>query len=193
MKLLLTSNVFENKEIGTIFKKLFEKNINQVKILFIPTAARTDEELHYVEESKTKLLDLGILKSNIFSYYPEKLENSNFDEFDCIYVCGGNTYYLLNVIKKSRFDKKIIELVNNGVVYVGVSAGSIIAGPNISITGDFDENDCGITDLTSLNLTETIVSPHFCDNEKEYVSEFRKKSNCPVIGLKDNEAVLIIK
>jgi len=193
MKLLLTSNGFENKEIGLTFKQLFDKDINLVKILFIPIASRTEEELYYIKESKNELLNLGVLSNNIFEYNPEKSDISNFSNLDCIYICGGNTYYLLDVLKKTGFNKKIIELVNNGVIYVGVSAGTIIAGPNIEITGTADENDCGITDLTSLNLTEYIISPHFCKAEENNIKKFRKKSIYPVIGLRDNEAILIIK
>jgi len=193
MKLLLTSNGLENNEISLVFKNLFNKAITDVKVLFIPTASRTEFELTYVTKSIQELIKLGVSDNNIFSYSPDKQKLSNFDKFDCIYVCGGNTYYLLDVFKKTGFDKQVIKLVNEGLIYVGVSAGSIIAGPNIEITGTDDENDCKITDLSSLNLTECIISPHFCKDEEEYVADFRKNSIYPVIGLKDNEAIVIIK
>jgi peptidase E len=56
MKLLLTSNGLENKEIGYVFKNLFSKDIKLVKILFIPTASRTKDELFYVNKSKEELI-----------------------------------------------------------------------------------------------------------------------------------------
>jgi peptidase E len=82
----------------------------------------------------------------------------------------------------------------NKTLYFGISAGSIIAGPNIEIaswgsTGD--TNDINLKDLTGLKLTKILVFPHFEDYLKGEVDEFRKKVDYPVIELKDSEALFI--
>jgi len=52
--------------------------------------------------------------------------------FDVLYVQGGNTFYLLDRMRRSGADGIIRKLVAaHGTVYCGVSAGSIIAGPDI--------------------------------------------------------------
>src|SRR5690349_12841403 len=52
--------------------------------------------------------------------------------FDVLYVQGGNTFYLLDRMRRSGADGIIHKLVAaHGMVYCGVSAGSIIAGPDI--------------------------------------------------------------
>ena len=108
-----------------------------------------------------------------------------------IYVCGGNTFYLLHKIKKIKFDEKIKNMVKKGIVYVGVSAGTIIAGPNIEISG-LDENDIKLKDLTGLNLTDKIISPHYGINKEEIIENFEKENKKKVIRLKDNQAWFII-
>jgi len=79
--------------------------------LFIPTASRTEEELFYVEKSKQELLNLGILKNNIINFNLDKeLSEEELNIFDSIYICGGNTFYLLHKLRESKFDEVIKKL-----------------------------------------------------------------------------------
>src|SRR5947207_2157169 len=131
-KLLLTSDAFTNHRIGEEFLNLLNKKPGDTKVLFIPTASEykleNGEEMFYVKESEKELIDLGILKENIFWLDVKNVEAAgDLSVYDVIYVCGGNTFYLLHKLKEIGFDKKIIELVESGKVYVGVSAGSVIA------------------------------------------------------------------
>ena len=192
-KLLLTSTGLANQNITNQFLQIIDKPVSQIKIIFVPTASRSEEELKYVQESKKELLDLGILKNNIKTL---NLDSSvSFDEvedFDVIYVCGGNTFYLLKKVRETGFDKVIIEFAKTGKLYFGVSAGSILVCPNIDIASPFDENDVNLTDLTGLNLTDVIVSPHYKDEEKTIIGDFKKKSQYEVVPLTDEQALLVI-
>lgn len=194
-KLLLTSAGFENPKIGEEFLKLVNKPATEIKILFIPTAARTDEELYYVGKAKKELLGIGIKKENILVYNldgdigDEKLKN-----IDVIYVCGGNTFYLLHKVREDNFGEKIKEMVDKGVVYCGASAGSILVGPDIGISGrdeTWGKNDAGIKDLTGLNLTDKIISPHYTDKEEEIIDKFEKETGRKITRLTDKQALLV--
>ena len=35
-----------------------------------------------------------------------------------MYVCGGNTFYLMNKIRKNKFNEKILDYINKGKLYV---------------------------------------------------------------------------
>lgn len=192
-KLLLTSTGLANQNIKNQFLQIIDEPVSQIKIIFVPTAARSEEELKYVNESKKELLDLGIFKNNIKTL---NLDNPvSFQEvkdFDVIYVCGGNTFYLLKKVRETGFDKVIIEFAKTDKLYLGVSAGSILVCPNIDIASPFDENDVNLTDLTGLNLTDVIVSPHYCEEEKQIIEDFKKKSQYKVVPLTDNQALLVI-
>ncbi|MDO8570180.1 MAG: Type 1 glutamine amidotransferase-like domain-containing protein [Candidatus Daviesbacteria bacterium] len=116
-------------------------------------------------------------------------------EFGIIHMSGGNTFGFLNYINKRNF-KKILKkhLENNGLI-IGVSAGSIILTPNISVCNlpETDENLVGITDLTALNLVDFEFYPHFTGN-KQYLEEIKKYSktiNNPVYVCSDENGIFI--
>lgn len=195
MKLLLTSAGFENPKIGKEFLRLIDKPVSEIEVLFIPTAARTDEELHYVEKSKEEILNLGIKKENIHVYNLDReINNNELEKINVIYVCGGNTFYLLYKVRESKFDEKIKEMVNKEIVYCGASAGSILIGPDIEIAGKdklWDKNDVGLKDLSGLNLTDHIISPHYIDDDEKVISKYEKETGKKVTRLTDKQALLI--
>ena len=81
-----------------------------------------------------------------------------------------------------------------GSVYVGVSAGSIIAGPSIDIAGwgsEADKNEVGIKDLQGLNFTNIQIYPHFREELRGEIDGFRKISQNPVSELFNGEALII--
>lgn len=190
-KLLLTSAGLANANITDQFLQLIGKPVSQIKIIFVPTASRSEGELKYVQESKKELLDLGIPETNIKILNLDKaISFEEVKDFDGIYVCGGNTFYLLKKVRETGFDKVIKEFVKTDKLYFGVSAGSILAGPSIDIASPFDENDVGLVDLTGLNLTEAVVSPHYQDEEESTLRPFNKKFS--VVPLTDDQALLVI-
>ena len=83
--------------------------------------------------------------------WPEPALAEHLAGFDVLYIQGGNTFHLLDQMRRSGADRIIRELVAGHLtVYCGVSAGSIVAGPEIGIAGwspDWDRNEVGLTDL----------------------------------------------
>ena len=198
-KLLLTSAGFFNKKISDEFLKLIDKPTSKTKVIFVPTASKSEdgyeqsEVWQYVKESRTELIKTGIKEKNIKTLdLDHKIRYKEIAGFDIIYVCGGNTFYLLSKAKESGFDTIIKEYVENGGVYVGVSAGSILAGPDIEITLPWDNNDIGLKDFTALNLTDKIICPHYTGKDKKLVEKLMKKSIHPLLPLTDSQALLVI-
>ena len=191
-KLLLTSAGFLNKEISNLFLKELSKEPNKSKV-FMVTGARTKEEEYYIQESKQELINLGFKDIFVFNL-DRKISLDEVKDCDVIYVCGGNTYYILKRFRETGLDKIVIELVNQVKIYIGVSAGSVMAGPNIEIAGwgeDGDKNDVNLKDLTGFNFTNIAVFPHFEEKNRQEVKEFKKKVNYPIIELTDNQAVFV--
>ncbi len=119
-KLLLTSAGFQNPETADEFLKLADKTPSEIKVIFIPTASsRTEEELKHVIESKKELADIDIRKENIKTL--DLNHRISYDEvvgFDAIYVCGENTFYLLQKVREACLDKIIKKFVEDGGTYV---------------------------------------------------------------------------
>lgn len=192
-KLLLTSAGFENPRIGKEFLKLIDNEPSITKVLFIPTASRTEDELFYVEKSRQELLAVGIKEENIIAYNLDcRISDEALDEISAVYVCGGNTFYLLYKIKEVDFDTVLSGLIQNGVVYVGASAGSLLAGPDINIPDRSDSNDIGISDFNGLNLTDTVIVPHYSNEQRERTEKAKQNTKYPVVPLTDSQALLIV-
>jgi len=192
MKLLLTSTGLKNREIAECFLELLAKPVAQAKIIFVPTAARSEEELKYVKESKQELFELGFLEENIkIVTLDGPVTYSEVEDFDAIYICGGNTFYLMKKIRETGFGEIIKKMTALNRVYLGVSAGSIIAGSDISIADPFDENDSGIADFSGIGLAKIVVSPHYATGEEKIISNFENQLGITVTRITDNQAILI--
>jgi len=192
-KLFLTSVGFLNKKVADVFLKELNKEPNKSQVLMV-SVQQTKQDKYYLEESKKELNDLGF--DDIFIYnLDRKILLDEVKDCDIIYVCGGNTYYIMKKFRETGLDRIVIKLVNQGKIYIGVSAGSIMAGPNIKISGwgiDGDKNDVDLKDLTGFNFTNIAIFPHFeKDKHKQEIEEFRKKVDYPVIELTDNQAVFV--
>ncbi len=53
-------------------------------------------------------------------------------QFNLVWAVGGNTFCLRQAMKRSGFDAIILELVDNGIVYAGDSAGAVVAGTSLA-------------------------------------------------------------
>lgn len=188
MKLLLTSAGLANKNVKNFFISQFDRLDN--KTACIVTSGRNEEEQFYINSLIKELEDLGIkvIEFNIAKH--ESFVNS--PEYGIYYVCGGNTFYILDRMRKTGVDKILIKAVKNNKFYIGVSAGSIIPGPDIEVAGLGDKNDVNLKDLTGLGLTNVIITPHYNQKEEKDVEEFRnKRKGEKVIALMDDQALFI--
>lgn len=191
MTLYLTSTGFENEQVSQRFKSVvITKDIKEISFLVI-SVQDNDSDAFYLQKTKNELNNIGAVNVDVF-----ELRNEPFvpaKEYDVVYVCGGNTFVYLDRIKKTGLDKFIIDSVKSGrSVYVGVSAGSIIAGPDISIAGwgsECDSNVINLEDLSGLGLTDIVVSPHYHDELKAEIDDFREKYGYQVYEITDEQAI----
>jgi len=191
MTLYLTSNGLENEYVAERFKKvLLEKDISLTSFLVV-SVQDNDSDAFYLQKTKDELNKIGAMNIEVFPLGDKPFIPTR--EYDVIYVCGGNTFVYLDRIRKTGLDKFIIDSVkSNRSVYVGVSAGSIIAGPDISIASwgsEGDSNDIDLKDLSGLSLTNIVVSPHYRDELKSELDEFKKSYESQVYELTDDQAL----
>lgn len=189
--ILLTSTGLEHKEVANKFLSIIPKSAGELKILFIPTASRTEEEMVFVRKSLDELLSVGVNKDNVVWFDPDDTTTYRDNtEIDCIYVCGGNTFYLLHKLKQSGFFPKIKKWVNEGLLYIGASAGSVIATSNIDYILCMDINDCELNDTTGLSFISACIIPHYTNEFAEVVDALQKQG-VEVKTISDSEALAI--
>ena len=128
MKELFLSSSF--KDVATIFAD-FKQDLKGKTVTFIPTASIVEKVVFYVASGKKALEKLG-LKVDILEISTAESEeiNTKLRNNDFIYVTGGNTFFLLQELKRTGADKILTEEVNAGKVYIGESAGAMITSPN---------------------------------------------------------------
>jgi dipeptidase E len=191
-KLFLTSAGFINQEIIKVFLAELSKPISDTRILVVAYAQNSNEEF-YINESKEELKRIGFVNITTVNM-TGSIDIDSLVNFDVIYVCGGNTFAILNKIRETKLDVFIISQVSAGAIYVGVSAGSIIAGPDIEIAGwgsEGDKNEINLKDLKGFNFIDIAVFPHFHEELRGEVREFRKKVNYKVIELTNDQVVCV--
>lgn len=188
MKLLLTSNGLSTEKIKKEFLRLVGKPVGEIKILFMTTASGAHKvPTPWLDRDKEILFNLGISKNNLVEFNFDK--KIKIEEFDVLFIEGGNTYYLLKRIREEGFDKEILLFVKKNRLYLGVSAGSVLAGPDISIS--HGDDNLGLTDFTGLKLIDKVICPHFQKKDPIIIENFEKKTKCKTLPLNDGQALLI--
>lgn len=140
MRVLLTSAGLETEEIKKYFMDMTGKDMSVVKALFIPTAAIDADAIEVLPKCMHDLLKCGILNKNIDVYdLHAGMEFEKLQQYDVVYLCGGNTQYLLERINATRFNKSLLAYINDNGLVIGVSAGSLIFSNNL-------ENNLGLID-----------------------------------------------
>lgn len=161
MKKLFLTSVFAKT--AKEFKKFYGETNGKSAVL-IPTAAKAEggssiyiRKQHRVLERlglNICVLDISVAESNEIM---AKLLNS-----DIIYIGGGNTFYLLQELKKSGADKLIKKQVLLGKAYIGESAGAVVAAPCIDYIEDMDKRNAApnLRDCSALDLVDFYTLPH---------------------------------
>ena len=188
--IFLTSCGIINNEIKNEFYNAITKDVKDLKVLYITTASdgEADSDKTWMEDEFQTILDLGILKENITEH---KIGNEiNINEFDVMYMMGGNTFYLLNIIRKTGFDKNIKEFINSGKIYIGSSAGSEILGNSIDVAIGYDDNNVNMTDFTGLKIVDGLIIPH-CNRKEDFINKLKNETNEKLYLLYDGDGIII--
>lgn len=144
-KILLTSTGLENKVIKKKFLELVNKNPDDIHALFITTAAIEPDAIMVLPKCLEDLTDCGIPMNNITVYDMHKLISyDNIRKYDVVYVCGGETSYLVDRINEIGFKDLIDQYIANDGIYIGVSAGSVAASGKYSNGLDFLKNKVNV-------------------------------------------------
>lgn len=186
--------MFQN--VVNILKRV-EPNLKNKVITYIPTASTVEKLGFFVKIGKWKLKKLGLLVDELeistasYEMISSKLKNNDF-----IYVTGGNTFFLLQELKRTGADKILIQEINKGKLYIGESAGAIVLAPNISYSAKMDcvEKAPNLKDYTGLNLVDFYVVPHYKNWEmgKAVTEIVNTYSNCfDLKVISDTQAILI--
>jgi dipeptidase E len=164
------------------------------RIVFVPFAAF--ERRRYTEQARTRFHAMGFELTSLHDVSnPQRI----LAEAEAVFVGGGNTFRLL----KGLYDFDLLEpiriAVEEGLPYIGSSAGAIVAGPSLRTTKDMPVVQP--PSFESLGIVEFQISPHYLDpdsnsthmgeTQEERILQFLEENEAPVVGLREGGMVRI--
>lgn len=137
---------------------------------------------------------MQVTVTDLRDYHDAAALKAQLSGHDLIWVMGGNTYCLRYEMRRSGFDAIIHDLLEEGIVYGGDSAGAIITGPSIAGIESADIPEFAEQLIPEgLNLIPQVVLPHIDNPEfAEAVPAVRAlhAGKHKIIELKDSQAVI---
>lgn len=163
MRVLLTSAGLETEEIKEYFMDMLGKDMSLAKALFIPTAAIDAGAIEVLPKCMNDLLKCGIQNKNIKVYdLHAGMKMDELQQYDVVYLCGGDTAYLLERINATGFHATLMDYIRSGGMVIGVSAGSLIFSNNLP---------------DNLGLINTKLDVHCAEGEKRGKVAYPLKEN----------------
>jgi dipeptidase E len=164
------------------------------RVLFVPFAIHDRDG--YAATAKARFAKIGYELSSIHNAKDPKQAVA---DTQAIFIGGGNTFRLL----KALYDYELMEIirirVQEGMPYIGSSAGSNVAAPTIKTT-----NDMPIVQPPSfeaLGLVGFQINPHYLDADRNstHMGETREQrllqyledNDTPVAALREGAMLLI--
>ncbi len=166
------------------------------RVVFVPFALQDHDG--YAAKVSGRLGQMGY---TVNSLHQAANKRELLSQADAIFIGGGNTFRLL----KSLYDFELLDLirdrVDGGMLYMGSSAGSNVAGPTIRTT-----NDMPIVEPPSfeaLRLVSFQINPHYLDPDphskhmgetrEERILQFLEDNETPVVGLREGALLRVEK
>ena len=182
-----------------LIRPLLPEPANQLKAAFIPTAGDPYENpASFQDPDRVALEKLGMEVTEIDLKTTQGKELARvMQQMDVVLVAGGNTFYLLDWVRKSKFDEIVKKRISEGLVYIGSSAGSILCCPTIEGAKRFDPPEAApeLSDYTGLNLVNFAIIPHtHKEKYKQRIEETTaklQKNGLEVVHLTDDQAVVV--
>ena len=179
-----------------ITKKYLSKMISN-KIVFIPTAGNVEPYTGYIDEGVEMLKSLGYeLEIIDISKYDEDYLKNKLSKTECICISGGNTFYLLQELKKKNLIGLLYERIKEGLLYIGESAGAIIMSENIEYNQIMDDKSIAseLDDYTGVNVFDHYVLPHigeypFEESTQKILENYQDKIS--LVAINNSEAILV--
>ena len=166
------------------------------RVLFIPYAGVSVGYNDYTDKVQDVFEKLGLV---IYSIENEPNRVDAIHQAEAIAVGGGNTFHLVYMLHKLRLMEPMFEKVNEGVPFVGWSAGANVACPSMKTT-----NDMPIIEPESFNCLGLVpfqINPHYLDanpaghggeTREQRIQEFLMvNTETTVVGLREATALRV--
>ena len=189
MKLFLCSHF---SSVGSLMKEEIENK----KVAFIPTASLHEGYTGYVGSARKLFKKLGASVTEIdISTEAYSTIQAVFEDADVIYFTGGNSFFLMDQLRKTETDELLKKELANGKLMIGESAGAIICAPTIQYIEQMDEKpeDYSQEDNEGLDLIDFYVLPHYLTAPFKKITEriMAEFSDLNICAINNHQAIIV--
>ena len=189
MKLFLCSHF---SSVGSLIKE----EIDNKKVAFIPTASLHEGYTGYVGSARKLFKKLGASVTEIdISTEAYSTIQAVFEDADVIYFTGGNSFFLMDQLRKTETDELLKKELANGKLMIGESAGEIICAPTIQYIEQMDEKpeDYSQEDNEGLDLIDFYVLPHYLTAPFKKITEriMAEFSDLNICAINNHQAIIV--
>ena len=184
------------KDVAALFAN-FAGDLNGKSVTFIPTASLVESVTFYVASGKKALEKMGLEVDTleISTASAQEIEHTIMKN-DFIYLTGGNSFYLLQELKRTGADLAIKAAVQSGKLYIGESAGAIAASPSIGYVEKMDSIKKAplLSEYTALGLVDFYTVPHHTNAPFKKTVETilaTYSEQLPLKAISNKEAILV--
>jgi dipeptidase E len=160
-------------------------------VSFVPFALQNHDA--YVAKVRDRLAQIGVAVTGV-------QQRSDVEAAEAIFIGGGNTFRLLaQLYARDLVDAIRSRVRNDGIPYIGSSAGTNVATPSIKTT-----NDMPIVyppTFDALGFVPFQINPHYLDPDpnsthkgetrEDRIREFHEENATPVVGLREGSMLRV--
>lgn len=165
------------------------------RAVLVPDAADPLDEPEIPAEVERELCAAGfeVARVGLVASTAEKVRSA-ISAADVVAISGGDPFHLLAAARRVAFGEAVRSALEGGAVYLGYSAGAMLAGPTlrpVSITSPFTPPP-GL-DLTGLGLVDVLVLPHDDQagrHERNLAAQAAFGERVRLIALRDGDVFL---
>lgn len=167
-------------------------------ILFVPYARPggiSHEE--YTKKAAERYMKMGISLSGI---HEQSLPIDAVRDAEAMFIGGGNTFVLLDGLKKNGILPVIRERIESGMPYIGTSAGSNVACPTIMTTNDMPVRE--VDDFQAISAVDFQINAHYIEPAPDSkhmgetratrIKEYLTYNNRTVVGLREGAMLEVL-
>ncbi|HKB68239.1 MAG TPA: dipeptidase PepE [Pyrinomonadaceae bacterium] len=158
------------------------------RVLFVPFALYDRDA--YAAQARKRFEEMGYALESIH----EGTDPGNkVDKAEAIFIGGGNTFRLLDSLYRFDLLEPIRRRVKEGMLYMGSSAGAVVAAPTIKTTNDMpiieppSFNSLGLISfqINAHYLDPDANSTHMGETREVRINQFLEDNDTTVVGLRE--------
>lgn len=189
-RLLLISNstLYGSGYLDHAEEELREALGSTKRLLFVPYALHDRDA--YAAQARKRFEAMGYALDSVHEAEDKK---AAVGSAEAVFIGGGNTFRLLNSLYQLNLLLPIRRRVNEGMLYIGSSAGSVVAAPTIKTTNDMPIIEPQSFD--SLGLINFQINAHYLDPDPNSthmgetrevrINQFLEDNETTVVGLRE--------